>query len=200
MAEVRGQIAGADEDAVDTFDGGYGLDLLERGFGFDLHEDAGIEMRIAVIVLDAAVVVGARHDGHAANAERRIARSGDGLARLIGILHEGNEQGARAHVERPLDDDRLVPGHAEDRLGRAAAHGLQLRQQRVDVVGRVLAVDHDPIKARAGQNLSSNGAGQSGPAPDWRSPFASACLNALRGKSLATRALVSISCDGRARA
>jgi Tfp pilus assembly protein PilF len=67
-------------------------------------------VRVAVIVLNAAVVVGAGRDGHAANAERRIARGGDGLARLLGILHEGNEQRARAHVERALDDDRSFQG------------------------------------------------------------------------------------------
>ena len=139
-----------------------------------LHQDAGVEVRVAVVVLNAAVVVGARRDRDAANAQRRIARGGDGLARLFGILHEGNEQGARAHVERALDDDHVVPRHAEDRLGRAAAHGLQLRQQRGDVVRRVLAVDDDPVESCAGKNLGRDGAGQAAPEPDLPLAFARA--------------------------
>ena len=85
--------------------------------------------------------------------ERRIARGGDGLARFLGVLHKGNKERTRAHVERALDDDHVIPRHAEDRLGSAAAHGLQLRQQRGDVVRCVFAVDDNPIEARAGDDL-----------------------------------------------
>ena len=105
------------------------LNLLERDARFNLHQHAGIEVRVLVVVLDAAVVVGARSDRDSANAERRIARGSNGAQCLFNVLHKRNEQRARAHVHGTLDDHHVVPRHAKNRLGSAAAHGLQLRQQ-----------------------------------------------------------------------
>ena len=51
MTEVRSQIAGADEDAVDAFDGRDGLNLLQGGARFNLHQHAGVEMRVLVVAL-----------------------------------------------------------------------------------------------------------------------------------------------------
>ncbi len=118
------------KDAVHTVDLGNALNLFQRHARFNLHQHAGIEVCILVVVLHAAIVVGARRHGDSANAQRRITRGSHGAQRLFNVLHKRNQQRARAHVHGTFDDDHVVPRHAEYRLGGAAAHGLQLRQQR----------------------------------------------------------------------
>ena len=163
MTEVRSQIAGADEDAVNAIDSCDGLNLLHGGARFNLHQHACIEMRVLVVAGDAAVVVGARGDRDSADAERRIARGGHGMQRFFDVLHKGNEQRACSYVKCALDGDHVVPRHAKDGLGRAPAHGLQLLEQQGNVVGRVLAINHDPVKTRAGNNLRGDSTGQAAP-------------------------------------
>ena len=78
-------------------------------------------VRDVVIAVHAAVAIGAGSDGDAANAARGISGGGYGLARFFRVLHEGNEQRARADIENALDDDGVVPRHAHDGLGGAVA-------------------------------------------------------------------------------
>src|SRR5512146_1268103 len=124
MAEIRCQIAWTDEDAVDAFNFGDALDLSQCSAGFNLHQHAGVLMRVLVVVLDAPVVVGARSDGNSANTKRRITCGGDCMKSFIDTLHERNEQRARANIHCALDDHHVIPRHAEDRRGSAATHGL----------------------------------------------------------------------------
>jgi hypothetical protein len=63
----------------------------------------------------------------------------------------------------------VAHGHARDGVRRRVARNhLQLRQDARDVVGRVLAVDQQPVEACPGADLGAVGAGQAQPQADLR--------------------------------
>src|ERR1700683_2122602 len=57
LPEVRRQVARSEEEAINTFDGRDCLDLLQRSFALQLHQDAGVKVRVGVISLNPTVVV-----------------------------------------------------------------------------------------------------------------------------------------------
>src|ERR1017187_4348788 len=153
MAKIRGKIAGADEEAIDTFNSCDRFDFRKRRSAFQLHQDANIKVCVMMVALDASVVVGARHYRDSANAKRRIASGGDRLARLFGVLNEWNEKRASTDIESALEHHRVIPRKPEYRLGGAATHCLQLGKQRWDIVRRMFTINDDPVKACAGNDL-----------------------------------------------
>ena len=169
MPDVGCQVAGADEDSVHSFDGGDGLDLAYRCLRLHLYEDADILMGLAVVVGDLAVAIRALRDGDATIAERRISRGGDGRLCFLGILHEGNENGAGPDIENPLHHHGIVPGTAHDRFCRTRGHSLQLRKHPRDFVGCVFGIDQNPIETGAGQDLRNDVAAERTPDSDlWQ--------------------------------
>ena len=166
MAEVGGEIAGSDENTVDSFNCGNRFNLRAGAAGFDLDEHADGFMRYMVIACDAAVAIGARSDGDSPNAARGIACGGDGLAGFFGVLHERDEQGARADIEHALDDDRVVPRYADYWLGGAGGHCLELREQAGDFVGGMFGIEHDPVETGAGDDFGRDVTAERAPETD----------------------------------
>ena len=105
---------------------------------------------------------------YAADAERRVPGCGYGLRSFRCVLDERHQDGARAEVEDPLDQHHVVPRHANDRLGRAGGHRLQLRQHARHFVRAMFRVDEDPVEARAGDDLRDDVAAERAPQPDLR--------------------------------
>src|SRR5208282_906533 len=58
MTEIRCQVAGPDEDSIDTFDGGDRLEFRKSGLCFQLHQHAYIKVCVLMVALDTPVVVG----------------------------------------------------------------------------------------------------------------------------------------------
>ena len=166
LAEGGGEVVRADEDAVDAVDLGDRLDLVERAFGLDLHQQADLAACVLQIVFHAPIAAGATAAGDAANAAGRIARRLDGAAGLIRCLNERDEQGLRADVEKALDQHDVVPRRAHDRRRGAGLRGLQLRQHVRHLVGRMLGVEKEPVEARMGDDLGRDRAAQAAPQAD----------------------------------
>ncbi|MNJ74898.1 hypothetical protein D3C77_719010 [compost metagenome] len=82
---------------------------------------------------------------------------------MLGGLHHGHQQGLGAYVQQLLDQHRVADRWADDRLRRVGRNGLQLGQQAVQVVGRVLAVQQQPVEASIGRQLGAVGIGQTQP-------------------------------------
>jgi len=163
MPDVGSQVAGSDENSIHAFDGGDGLDLAYRRLRFYLYENADILMGMAVVVGDLTVAIRALRDGDPTIAERRISCGGDGRLCFLGILHEGNENGASPNIEDPLHHDGIVPGTAHDRFCRTRGHSLQLRKHPGDFVGCVLGIDQNPIETGAGEYLRNDVAAERTP-------------------------------------
>jgi hypothetical protein len=83
-------------------------------------------------------------------------------------LHKRKEQAARAGIEQALDQHRLVPRHANHRLGAAADRGAQMRHHVDEVIGRMLHVDEHPVEAGTGDHLGGDRAGHTEPQSDLR--------------------------------
>src|ERR1700733_12103193 len=94
MTEVGCQIAGPDEEAIDSIDCRDSFYLRERGSALQLHDDARVQVCALMIIFYAPIVVGARPNRDSSHTQRRIARSGNRRARLIRVLYEWNDERA----------------------------------------------------------------------------------------------------------
>ena len=137
--------------------------------GLGLHQQAYLVVGGAEIVAPRAPARRACDRGaDAADAFGRIARGGDQRARLLGRVDHRHQQVLHADVEQLLDERRLAGHRAHHRLRRVGGHRLQLRQRAAHVVGRVFAVDQQPLEARGGAHLGRVGLGQRKPQADLR--------------------------------
>src|SRR5690606_17792305 len=102
VAERGCQVVGADEYAVDAINRGDLLDLIEGAATLNLHDQADLLLRAVQIVLDAAESRRPRGAADAADAGRRVARGRHRRPRLLGRLHEGNEERLNADVQEAL--------------------------------------------------------------------------------------------------
>ncbi|MNI77633.1 hypothetical protein D3C73_1339400 [compost metagenome] len=84
---------------------------------------------------------------------RRITGGTHRFTRLPGVLNHWDQQRLGTDVQQLLNHHRVVPRRAYHRLARIRRNRLQLAQHRLDIVGRMLAVDQQPIKAGAGQQF-----------------------------------------------
>src|SRR5262245_2385029 len=155
VAEGGVEIGRSDEDPVDAVEPRDRLDLVDRRLGLELDQHAELLVRALRVVLDPAEPGRPRRAAHSAHACRRVARIGDGLARLVDRLDERDQQGLRADVEHALDRDHVVPGHAHDRMHGVRRDRLQLAEHHVELVRRVLGVDEEPVEARAGARFGA---------------------------------------------
>jgi hypothetical protein len=105
---------------------------------------------------------------------RRITRGSHCLGRFLGTLHEGQDQVGRSNIQKAFDQHRIVPGRAHHRGGGGVGvdlHGLQLLQHHRQFIGRMLGVDHHPVKARRSNDLGHDVAAQHAPQTDLRPSF-----------------------------
>src|ERR1043166_6666562 len=126
MAQGGGEIAWADEQSIDAFDGGNRFDLAQGGDALDLHEDAKLVADPLQVIMHPAIAVGAMQNGDTSDAPRRITCCGDSGTRFVRILHERDQQVLRTNVQKALDENDVVPGWANHRRGGAADEALQL--------------------------------------------------------------------------
>ena len=92
-------------------------------------------------------------------------------------LHHRNQQGLRADIEQLLDELDVARNRPHDRVRGIRRHRLQLSQDGPDIVGRVLAVDEQPIETGAGADFSAMGSARPSHNPICaRSPLFSAAL------------------------
>ena len=124
--------------------------------------------------------------GHAAHAATAIVlRVAHGLHQLRGLLggiDHGHQDVLRPQVEVLLDERRLAHGHAADRVaGGIRSQGLQLRLDAAQVVGRVFAVDDQPVKPGQSANFGGVGAGQAHPQANLRLLVLQGLLECIHG-------------------
>ncbi len=96
----------------------------------------------------------------------RVPRGGDHRAGLVAGFDEGHEEVVEADVEEALDHHRLGPLGPHDGRARAVLQGHELGDERLQVVGSVLAVDEQPVETRVAQDFRRDAAGQRRPAAD----------------------------------
>ncbi len=75
-------------------------------------------------------------------------------AAVLGGFHHRHQDGLHAQIEDLLDQMRLANRRAHDRMA-AVADDLRLAQHRADVIGRMFAVDQQPVKARIGAKIGA---------------------------------------------
>jgi len=177
------QIGRSDEDAIHAVHGQDGVQRLDAGGRLDLHQHAHFVVGAFKVVRDAVPARRARQRAaHAADALWRIAHGGHRVGRFLGGLDHGHQHRLRAGVQDLLDLDRVVPGRAHHGRHRVGRHGLQLGQGGVQRVGRVFAVDQQPVEAGARKNFRGVRAGQAGPQADLRFAVAQGLLERIRQK------------------
>ena len=163
-AHVGAQIRRADKHAVDAFHVQDLRQVFQRLAGFDLHQHAHGVVSLMQVIRDAVPARGARQGAaDAADARRWVAGGAYRQPRLVSVLHHRHQQGLRAHVQQLLDLHRIVPRRAHYRLAGIRGDGLELGQDGLHAVRRVLAVDQQPVKTGPGQQLCAVAAGQPQP-------------------------------------
>lgn len=78
----------------------------------------------------------------------------------------GNNERSETDIKQAFNDDRMVPFRANDRFRSTAAHGLELTEQKRNVVGGVLDIEQQPIEADRIQDLGDEIVGQGSPQAD----------------------------------
>ena len=170
------QVRRADEHAVHAGRGGNGVQVVHGFYRLGLHQQADLLVGLVHVL---RVRLPARRAGqraaHAAHAFGRIARGAHQLLGLLGGVHHGHQQGLHAQVQELLDEGGVPHWHPCDGVGwlrprRQGAGGagrtgycLQLVQDGAQVVGRVFAIDQQPVIAGARQDFCTVGVGQAEP-------------------------------------
>ena len=153
MAHRRREIGGPDEQRIDAGNRGDRRQVLHRGRGLDLHDHADLGGSRFLVIRDVAPAAAAMHGGDAADAVGRITRVRDRALRLLGVLHERDEQRLRAGIEQALDQHHVVPRRPHDRGRRRPRHRAQHVGDLRRVDRRVLGVDDEKIEAGAAERF-----------------------------------------------
>ena len=170
------QVRRADEHAVHAGRGGNGVQVVHGFYRLGLHQQADLLVGLVHVL---RVRLPARRAGqraaHAAHAFGRIARGAHQLPGLLGGVHHGYQQGLGADVQVLLDEGRVAHRHARHGVGRlragrqgagGAGDGLQLVQDGAQVVGRMFAINQQPVVAGARKHFCAVGVGQPEPQAD----------------------------------
>ncbi len=172
VPERRRKIGWPDEHAVHAFDGRDRIQVIEAQARFHLDQQAHLIVGLMQIVRHAIPLRRPRQSrSNAANPGRWITHRGDQLLRLLRAFNHGNQQRLRTDIEQLLDELDVARNRPHDGMHGIRRHGLQLREDGSDIVGRVLAVNQQPIEAGAGgdfrtkRDLSGPATSQSARAP-----------------------------------
>ena len=166
MAKTGGQILRADKDRIDALDGDNFIDIFDTGTAFNLHHDRDAVVDLLQVILDRAELAAAMHQRDTPHALRRVACGGDGTFGVRLAFDVRDDEVVEADVEQALDQHRVIPLRAHDGCADAILHGGELRNEGGNFVGRVLAVDDDPVKTGEAEHLGHDGAGHRAPATD----------------------------------
>jgi hypothetical protein len=77
-------------------------------------------------------------------------------------------QRLRADVEDALHRDHVVPWHTHYGMAWVRCGCLQLPEEILQIGGRVLAVEQDPVESCAGDDFDGVAGGEAGPEADLR--------------------------------
>lgn len=180
MPQRGGKIGRADKHAVDT--GGVGdiVKRLQPGNRFNLQQQADLLLGLVKIVGGPVPAAGAAYGrSDAANAIGRIARRTDEFRRLRAAFHHGDQQAARADVEQLLHKNRVAGRRPDHGLHSIRGDRLQLRHYERQIIGRMLRIDQQPVKAGTRTNLRCIGIGERRQKPICGWPAAMAVLKAF---------------------
>ncbi|MCY1450825.1 hypothetical protein D9M71_676610 [compost metagenome] len=160
----RTQVRRADKHPVNAFDRGNRIQVLQPFKALDLHQQAHLLIGLLQVTGDA---VPARRPcqgtAHAAHALGRVVHGAYQLACLFSAFDHGYQQGLRADIQHLLDQRGVADHRADDRLGRVGGDGLQLAEHAAQVVGRMFAVDQQPVETGIGRQFCAVGIGQTQP-------------------------------------
>ena len=107
---------------------------------------------------------------------RRIPRGRDQLARLVSRFDHRNQQRLHPDIEILLDEDGIADRQTHHRVHRIATRGLQLAEHGAQIVGTMLSVEQQPVKAGAGQDLDNIRVRERGPHADLLLPGGESCF------------------------
>ncbi len=178
------KITRTEEHRIDAVDRSNIGAALERSHRLDLHDQEQLVVGARGVIGEAAVAAGAMYRGNAARPLRRIARGIDRSARLLDALDVGDHQGRQTGIEMLLQQDPVIPCHANDRHGRRRrdrsrmGHGIMQRHRRV------LAVHQQPVEARPAQRLGGVDRIEHGPDAEQRAPGFQRGTKGVRRKTL----------------
>ena len=114
-----------------------------------------------------------------------VLRVAHGLHQLRGLLRgidHGHQDVLRAQIQVLLDQRGVAHGHAAHRVaGGVSGQGLQLRLDAAQVIGRVLAVNDQPVKPCQRANFGAVGLGQAHPQADLRAFFFQRLFEQIHG-------------------
>ncbi len=84
--------------------------------------------------------------------ERRWAGSGwlDQFPCLFRAFDHGHQQGLHADIEYLLDQCCIADDRANHRMAGVGRHGLELAEHTAQVVGRMFAIDQQPVETGVG--------------------------------------------------
>jgi hypothetical protein len=159
MAIGGSQIGRPNKNAVHacgTCDCVYRSDALGT---FNLHRDGDVAIDLLKVVGYRAVAVAALGYRHTSNSLGRIARGGYRRGGIVGTVYHGNQEVVKASVEQTLDFHRVIAGRAHDGRTAAVLERHELWNKANDVVGRVFAVQQDPVKASHAEHFGADGVG-----------------------------------------
>lgn len=106
----------------------------------------------------------------AAGSVRRVSRSGDGVARLLSAVDHRQEEVPCPNVEVALDDIGVGGRGAHHSGARGSGDGLQLTEDGLQRVGRMLPIDEQPVETHGGAQFCGVTVGKSQPQPERRTP------------------------------
>jgi hypothetical protein len=170
MAQRRCQVGRSDEHAVHALHRRDLVHGIDTRTAFYLQQHADVVVDGVQVVRHRAVTVAALRARHAAHALRRIASGRHRATRVFLGFDERNQQVVEADVQQPLDLHRIVPGRPAHGGAGAALQGLQLLQEHRHLVGRMLAVQEQPVEIGQPHELGRDVAGHAHPESD--EPFA----------------------------
>ena len=174
MPERCRQVGRADEHAVHAFHGGNRVQIVQRGLGLGLHQQADLRIGLQRVGGVAAKRRCAR-TAHAADAAfttvsivLRVTHGPHQCCGLGGGVYHWHQQGQHAQIKVLLDQHltyiAMAHGHARDGVRRrVGGNRLQLVQDGAQVVGRMLPIDQQPVETGPSAHLGGVRIGQAEP-------------------------------------
>ncbi|MNG06800.1 hypothetical protein D3C84_900690 [compost metagenome] len=101
--------------------------------------------------------------------------------RLIRAFDHRYQQRLHADIEHLFDQCCIANDRSNDRMARVGRHGLKLAKHPAQIVGRMFAVDQQPVESGVGGQFGAVGVGQSQPQADLRFTALQAKLEGVDG-------------------
>ena len=170
MAHGGREVRRANEHAIHTGRGGNRVEVVQGPERLDLHDQTDLFVGTLEVVreMTPARSPGPGHAAHAALAV--VLGVTHGLHQLRGLLggfDHGHQDVLCAEVQVLFDERGLTHRHSGHRVAdRVSGQGLQLGLDGAQVIGRVFAINDQPIEPGQGTDFGGVGTGQAHPQTD----------------------------------